>query len=408
MQSHEGGEKERRHSQEVATRKQVGLELQKTTHHLETQLTLKGNELFTIMEVVSLVAYCLELLGHWAILHASLSMPCQGERKCDTSYMKSPADVIERKEKRKVKGTLNSQRHNQERQLRSLVQWEGDDPINSNWQDTMEISIPGLEGKHYQGGLAATQVLRDKNGDCFVKSATSIQHFLAPPTFTLQIYFMSDGPQQESIATIADGSTIILYLKDDAWWGQQSDSWSPPNDCSNEQQRRASYFPEISTNLPEITSTPGPSNSFTFSFAELPCANPHSDAGTEAVKDSATQQAGDDASRTPKPQETVPDPINKRWWAQICERHPDGRFKKKRCQPPGTAVPDPATEPAESTQPTWDLSDSPTSSNSDPDRSRRVCAKPGDGLCASTVSPTIGGWSTSSGPGTSEIVVRNP
>jgi hypothetical protein len=311
----QGQEDMRRHEEQrhhgIIEWKQVELELRGTNQRLETQLMLRGNELSTVIEVVSLVTYCLELLGHWAVLHASLSIPRRGRRKLDTSHMKSPTDVIEGKKEREVKGALHSLRHNQERQPRSLIRWEEGNLMHRDWQDAMGVSIPAPREEHHQESLAATQILEDKKGDCFVELAASVQHFLVPPTpiFTSQTHFMTNGPQQESIATIIDGSTIIPYWEDDAWWGQQSNSWSPPNNCPND---RTNYFPEISTNLPEIASTPGPSNSFTFDFAELPCANPHSDAGAEAVKDSATQQAGNDESRTPEPQKTIPDLINKR------------------------------------------------------------------------------------------------
>jgi hypothetical protein len=113
------------------------------------------------------------------------------------------------------------------------------------------------------------------------------------------------------------------------------------------------------------------------------------------------------APGTPGQKKAVPGPIDKRRYAQVCERHPDGRFKK-RSQPPGAAVPDSATEPPKPTQPTRDLDNGSPPSNSNPGRSCRVRTEPGNCIHTSAVSPASGGRSASGGPGSRGVLIRNP
>jgi hypothetical protein len=94
---------------------------------------------------------------------------------------------------------------------------------------------------------------------------------------------MTDGPLQGLLGTTPiDDRTTIPYWELSSWWHQpeQSTFWPTPDNSSDEQQHRASHFPEIPIsfpeipiNHPEIPNEPGPSNPFEFEFPQLPCPN---------------------------------------------------------------------------------------------------------------------------------------
>jgi hypothetical protein len=205
---------------------------------------------------------------------------------------------------------------------------------------------------------------------------------------------MSNGPQQGSFGTIpVDEQTTILYWEDGSWWNDPApfNPWPTPDDDTGGQQHHASFFPETQS---PIADHPGPSNGFTFNFPELPCEEPNANTNTTAVQIPTVQPA-----RSPTPEEAVPCPINKPTWAWYVEQTPNGRFKKRSRQSPGTTVPNSTAEPPKPTQPTGDLNGGPPPPNSNPGRSRRVCAKSGDSVCSHRISPQSGGWSTPVVPG---------
>jgi hypothetical protein len=215
---------------------------------------------------------------------------------------------------------------------------------------------------------------------------------------------MTDGPPQGSFDTIIDERTTIPYWELSSWWHQpeQSTFWPMPDDSPDEQQRRASYFPKIPINYPEINE-PGPISPFPFEFPQLPCPDPNA----TTIEVPTEQPTNPNAPGTPEPEKTVPDPIDKCGYAYTAERHPDGRFKKRR-QPSGTTVPDLATEPSQSAQPTRDLSNGPTSPNSNTSGPRGIRPKSRNRVRTSRIGSPLGGQSITGSTEPCEVLIRNP
>jgi hypothetical protein len=307
--------------------------------------------------------------------------------------MELPPDIIEGEEEYEVERILNSRRHGRGRKLQFLIRWKGYSSAHDSWEDATGVNAPALLEEYYQRKATAVRTIEDKREDCTVNPAASSLHpsTLSTPISISRISFMSNGPSQGLFGTIpVDERTTIPYWELNSWWHQpeQPHFWLTPDNDPDEQQRHASYFPEIPVDYPEIPNEPGLSNPFEFELPQLPC--PNSDATTIEIP--TERQTNHSAPRTPGQEKAVPDPINKRRYAYTAERHPDGQFKK-RSQPPGTTIPDLTAEPPQPAQPAQNLDDSSVASNSNTSRPRGVCPKPRDRVCTSKVSSPPSGRS---------------
>jgi hypothetical protein len=165
--------------------------------------------------------------------------------------------------------------------------------MNNNWQNVMK----GQYTSEDKGTSPeeTVQVLKDKRRGRVRGLAASVVHSPATiPSLTSRIYPMTDGPQQEPLTNEA----AIPYWEDNNWW-QQPGSWMALNNDPDEQQYYTSHSMEIPTSSPRNANTPGPHNSFTFDFAELPCMDPYTNTRTTAAKDPTMQQTNQDTPRTP-------------------------------------------------------------------------------------------------------------
>jgi hypothetical protein len=181
-------------------------------------------------------------------------------------------------------------RHNQERERPVPKGWRK----SSDWKDTTGINAATWTKGYCQGRATAMQEPKDKKRTHPIDPAASYCPAFSIPISISHASPMTDGPSQRPLGTIpVDDRTAIPYWELNSWWYQpeQPNFWPTTDDGPDEQQRRASHFPEIPINYPEIPNESGPSDPFLFEFPQLPCTNPDATAIEIPTERQASQNA---------------------------------------------------------------------------------------------------------------------
>ena len=96
--------------------------------HQGSKLNPKWYDPFKILNVISLVAFKLDLPISWAIhpiFHASLLTPYVKTHAHSPNYSRPPPDLIDDEEQYKVEQIRNHQHHRHSRMLQYLIKWQG-------------------------------------------------------------------------------------------------------------------------------------------------------------------------------------------------------------------------------------------------------------------------------------------
>ena len=117
------------------------------------KLTLRRHGPFQITEVVSPVAYKLELPHQWNIypvFHTSLLTPYVETIEHGPNYTRPPPDLMGGEEQYKVEAICSHQRHGHSKQLQYLLKWKGYPESDNTWEPAIQMHSPDLI-KQYHG-----------------------------------------------------------------------------------------------------------------------------------------------------------------------------------------------------------------------------------------------------------------
>jgi hypothetical protein len=91
---------------------------------------------FRIEKVISLVAYCLELLNNWWIhnvFHASLLSPYKETVCHGPNFSQPPLDIVDREEEQEIEKIIDHRYFGKHQALQYLIKWKGFPKSDNEW-----------------------------------------------------------------------------------------------------------------------------------------------------------------------------------------------------------------------------------------------------------------------------------
>ena len=135
-------------------RDQVWLE---ATHlklpHQGSKLNLKWYIPFKILNVISPVAFKLDLPVSWTIhpvFHASLLTPYVETHAHGPNYSQPPPDLINDEEQYEVEQIRSHQHHRHSRMLQYLIKWQGYPESGNTWEPADQVYVPDLLWEYHK------------------------------------------------------------------------------------------------------------------------------------------------------------------------------------------------------------------------------------------------------------------
>ena len=102
---------------------------------------------FRVTEIISPVAYRLELPPQWKIhnaFHASLLTPYKETSAHGPNFPRPIPDIVEGQEEYEVERVLASRRRGRKKQLQLLIKWKGYPEADNTWEPVEGVFAPQL------------------------------------------------------------------------------------------------------------------------------------------------------------------------------------------------------------------------------------------------------------------------
>jgi hypothetical protein len=117
------------------------------TTHATNKFRPKRYGPFTIINVISDVAYQLVLPPHWKIhnvFHASLLTPYHETAIHEPNYLEPPPDVVDGEPEWEVEEVIGTRRFGRKRELQYQIRWKGYSAAHDSWEPASNVHAPKL------------------------------------------------------------------------------------------------------------------------------------------------------------------------------------------------------------------------------------------------------------------------
>src|SRR6201986_3953046 len=181
-----GRKKGQRHYKSYARGDKVWLEATnlKVTHPT-AKLAPKWYGPFIISEVISPIAFRLDLLAQWKIhnvFHMSLLLPYKEMEEHSENFPSPPPDLIEGEEEYEVERVVKSRRYGRKKELQYLLRWKGYSQAHDSWEPADQVHAPELIDEfHQRNPLAIKAMVVERESTSPTHSMSNGQVFY-PPT----------------------------------------------------------------------------------------------------------------------------------------------------------------------------------------------------------------------------------
>jgi Chromo (CHRromatin Organisation MOdifier) domain len=112
------------------------------TNQPTAKLVPKRHRPFKVIQVMSLVNYCLELPTQWSIhpvFHIDLLTPYHETTMHRVNYQHPLPDLVDREEEYEIEAIINSRRFSRGRKLQYLVKWKGYPDSDNQWVNKEDL-----------------------------------------------------------------------------------------------------------------------------------------------------------------------------------------------------------------------------------------------------------------------------
>jgi Chromo (CHRromatin Organisation MOdifier) domain len=121
--------------------------------HPSTKLAPRRWGPFTVIKVISLVAYQLDLPPHWCIhnsFNIALLMPYRETGEHGRNFPEPPPDLIEGESEYKVEQVMDVRTRGKSKKFEYLLRWKGYSPTHDSWEPADNVKAPELIKEFYQ------------------------------------------------------------------------------------------------------------------------------------------------------------------------------------------------------------------------------------------------------------------
>src|SRR5579863_10129879 len=236
--------------------------------HGTIKLALKRYEPFQITQVISPVAYQLQLPHQWNIypvFHASLLTPYVETDSHGPNYSRPPPDLISGEVEYEVEQIRSHRHHGRRKQLQYLLKWKGYPESDNTWETADQVHTPDLiKAYHRRHQLehikATTPAQLSSTHSSPTWSRSSVLSFAPLPTPPTNSRSLNLGPEPTSPTTTPSntatsaGSAIARVTTNTKFWPSPGALTPPPANTS--------FFPHtiLTCNPCPITPSTSPMN----------------------------------------------------------------------------------------------------------------------------------------------------
>ena len=260
-----------------------------------------------------------------------------------------------------------------------LIWWKGYSSTHDSWEDATEVRAPALMKEYYQRKFTAVWTIKIDQGVHSLATSTPPSALFTPIISISSITFMNDDAQQRSLIDPWTGNLLSPIITNvNMWWNDPS-LWPMPNNSLNDNGGggQTSYFPGF---IPKIFNEIYPTS--ITPITTWPYEPDHAPAASSHI----IQAAGAGPSIEIENLAISVDARQLRFTREA-KQLSNGQFKPANWCTPGTVVLGSTLEPPKSAQPSQELSNDTTPSNSHPHQSRWLRTSAGDSLHLCKLSP---------------------